>query len=140
MAYIFLIHSILRWVLLGAGILVLGKALVGWLGKQSFDKLDHQLGLIFTIIVDVQVLVGLLLWVFARPGMRDLAQAMSNGSLRFILIEHPLLMLIALAFAHIGRNRSKRAANDAARHRTSLVFYLLSLVFIALIFVLEVMA
>ncbi len=139
MAFILLAHAIVRWVLLAAGIIVVAKALIGWLGKQPFTKLDDQLGLIFTIVVDIQVLLGLILWLFARPGLRDLAQAMSNGSLRFIVLEHPILMLIALTFAHMGRSRSKKATAAATKHRVSLTFYILSLVFIALIFVLAVM-
>ena len=139
MAYVLLAHAIVRWVLLAAGIIVVAKALIGWLGKQPFAKLDDQLGMIFTMVVDIQVLLGLIVWLFARPGLRDLAQAMSNGSLRFIVLEHPILMLIALTFAHMGRSRSKKATTDATKHGVSLNFYMLSLVFIALIFVLAVM-
>lgn len=139
MAYILLAHAGVRWVLLAAGIVVVAKALIGWLGKQPFGKLDDRLGLVFTIVVDIQVLLGLIVWLFARPGLRDLAQAMSNSTLRFIVLEHPILMLIALVFAHMGRSRSKKATADATKHRVSLIFYLLSLVFIALIFVLAVM-
>ena len=64
---------------------------------------------------------------------------MGNAALRFIVLEHPILMLIALAFAHIGRARSKKATDDTAKHRISFIFYLLSFVFIALIFLMPMM-
>jgi hypothetical protein len=90
----------------------------------------------FTIIVDVQVLLGLIIWLFGPLGLQTLSQSMGDAALRFIVLEHPILMLIALAFAHIGRARSKKASDDTAKHRISFVFYLLSFVFIALIFLL----
>jgi hypothetical protein len=136
MSFVFQLHAIWRWVLLVAAIVVVIKALIGWLGKRPFTKLDDQLGMAFTVIVDIQVTLGLILWLFGPTGLRNLSLAMGNSALRFIALEHPILMLIALAFAHIGRARSKKAAADTAKHRTSFIFYLLSMVFIALIFLL----
>jgi len=136
MAFVLQLHAIWRWILLVAALIVVIKALVGWLGKRPFTKLDDQLGMAFTMIVDIQVLLGLIIWLFGPLGLQTLSQAMGNAALRFIVLEHPILMLIALAFAHIGRARSKKAADDAVKHRTSFIFYLLSMVFIALIFLL----
>ena len=140
MEFVLQLHAIWRWVLLIAAIAVMVKTLTGWLGKQPFGKLDNQIGMAFTMIVDIQVLLGLIPWLFHQPGLQNLSQAMGNAALRFIVLEHPILMLIALAFAHIGRSRSKKLKDAVARHRTSFVFYLLSLVFIALIFVMRTMA
>jgi hypothetical protein len=139
MAFVLQLHAIWRWVLLIASIVVVIKALVGWLGKRPFTKLDDQLGMAFTIVVDVQVTLGLIIWLFGPLGLQNLSQAMGNAALRFIVLEHPILMLIALAFAHIGRARSKKVADDTAKHRVSFVFYLLSFVFIALIFLMPMM-
>jgi hypothetical protein len=139
MAFVLQLHNIWRWVLLVAAIVVLIKALVGWLGRRPFTKLDDQLGMAFTIIVDVQVLLGLIIWLFGPLGLQTLSQSMGNAALRFIVLEHPILMLIALAFAHVGRARSKKAADDTAKHRISFIFYLLSFIFIALIFLMPMM-
>jgi hypothetical protein len=139
MAFVLQLHAIWRWVLLVAAIVVVVKALIGWLGKRPFTKLDDQLGMAFTMIVDIQVLLGLIIWLFGPLGLRNLSQAMGNAALRFIVLEHPILMLIALAFAHLGRSRSKKATGDTAKHRSSFVFYLLSVVFIALIFLMPLM-
>lgn len=136
MSFVFQLHAVWRWVLLVAAIAVVIKALIGWLGRRPFTKLDDQLGMGFTMIVDIQVFLGLILWLFGPTGLRNLSLAMGNSALRFIALEHPILMLIALAFAHIGRARSKKAADDTAKHRISFIFYLLSFIFIALIFLL----
>jgi hypothetical protein len=85
------------------------------------------------------VFLGLIIWLFGPMGLQTLSQAMGNAALRFIVLEHPILMLIALAFAHIGRARSKKAADDTAKQRISFIFYLLSFIFIALIFLMPMM-
>jgi hypothetical protein len=136
MSFVFQLHAVWRWVLLVAAIVVVIKALIGWIGRRPFTKLDDQLGLAFTVIVDIQVTLGLILWLFGPTGLRNLSLAMGNSALRFIVLEHPILMLIALAFAHIGRARSKKAADDTTKHQISFIFYLLSFIFIALIFLL----
>jgi hypothetical protein len=67
-------------------------------------------------------------------GLRVLTQAMGDAGLRFIALEHPILMLISMAFAHVGRSRSRRGADLVAQHRTAFIFYALSLLFLAAIF------
>ena len=52
MAFVLQLHDIWRWVLLVAAIVVVFKALVGWLGSDAFTKLDGQLGMAFVTIVD----------------------------------------------------------------------------------------
>lgn len=131
------IHMVWRWVMLVAAMAAIVKALMGWLGKQSWSKLDDRLGMAFTMTVDIQFLLGFILW-FAGPfRITDAGTLMSSPLARFYLIEHPVLMLIALALVHAGRSRSRRAANDAQKHRAAFTFYSLGFVFIALIFVLR---
>jgi hypothetical protein len=132
------IHMVWRWVLLAAALLAVGKALIGWLGKQPWGKWDDRLGMFYTISVDVQFLLGLILWFVGPFKITDAGSLMSSQLARFYVIEHPLIMLIALALAHIGRSRSRKAEPDVNKHRTAFIFYLLSFLFILLIFILRV--
>ncbi len=47
------------------------------------------------------------------------------------------MILLALVLAHIGRVRSRRIRNDAAQHRTALLFYSLSFLLVALVFLMR---
>ncbi len=132
------IHMVWRWVLLVAGLAVIIKALLGWLGKKEWSSLDDRLGMFYTITVDVQFLLGLILWFVGPFKITNAGSLMSTPLTRFYIIEHPLLMLVALILAHIGRSRSRKAATDEKKHRTAFIFYLLSFLFIVLIFVLRV--
>jgi len=131
------LHMVWRWVLLAVAAVTLLKALAGWLGKQRWTELDDRLGLFFTIAVDIQFLLGMILWFVGPWRITNAGALMSNPLGRFMVIEHPLFLLIALALAHIGRSRSRKAKTDAAKHRAAFIFYLLSFLFIVLIFILR---
>ncbi|MCS6911157.1 MAG: hypothetical protein NZM11_11430, partial [Anaerolineales bacterium] len=102
-----MIHSVLRWLVLVAAVATAGKALAGWLGKQPFTKLDDRLGLVFTIVMDAQLVIGLILYVFLSPltqsAFQNMDAAMSDVTLRFFVVEHLGLMVVAVVLTHIGR-------------------------------------
>lgn len=140
MGFVMLLHSHGRWVLLAIAALVAVKALAGWLGKQPWRKLDDQLGLAYVLVMDIQFLLGLIIWLFGPTGLRMLSGVMSNAYGRFIALEHGLLIIIALVLAHMGRARIRKANADAAKQRSALIFYGLSFAFVALVFVMEALA
>lgn len=140
MGIVMLLHDYMRWVLLAFAALVVLKALAGWLGKQPWTKLDNQLGLAYTMALDIQFLLGLIIWLFGTTGLKVLSNVMSNAYGRFIALEHGLLILVALILAHIGRARTKKAVADTAKHRSAFIFYGLSLALIVLVFVMQTLA
>ncbi|MCS6910089.1 MAG: hypothetical protein NZM11_05900 [Anaerolineales bacterium] len=128
-----MIHSVLRWLVLVAAVAAAGKALAGWLGKQPLTKLDDRLGLIFTITMDAQLLVGLILYVFLSPltqsAFQNMDAAMSDITLRFFVVEHLGLMVVAVVLTHIGRALTRRAP-EAGKHRRAALWYGLALLVI----------
>jgi hypothetical protein len=130
------IHSILRWVILAAGLYAILRAFVGWLGKKDWTRADHRAGAWFTIALDMQLLVGLLLYFVASPlvtgALRNFGGAMQNPTARFFAVEHVFLMVLALGIAHGGRTLSRRASASLAKHRWAALFFTLALVVILL--------
>ncbi len=114
------LHSWWRWVVLVVAAITVIKMLVGWLASQKWARLDDQLGMIFTITIDIEVLLGILVWIMLQAWTRDMAAA----------FEHPLTMLLAVIVAHVGRSRARKAADDRAKFRTSAIFYTVSFVLI----------
>ena len=137
MGFIWDLHAIWRWVMLVVGAAAILKALAGWLGKQAWTRLDDQLGLLYTLVIDIQFLIGLVLWFVGPFNFRQLSAAMGNPLLRFYPVEHPMLMIVALALAHAGRSRSRKATSAELKHRSAFVFYLLSFLIIVLIFLMR---
>jgi hypothetical protein len=129
-----ILHNLLRWAVVVFGLLAAGRALIGWFGRRGWLPLDNRLGLFFTISLDIQVLLGLLLYFVFSPTTTNyfsrLGEAMSIPQVRFYLIEHSLIMLVALVLAHIGRSRAKKAPNPLARHRAAAIFYTIAIILV----------
>ena len=72
----------------------------------------------FSIALDVQFLIGLLLYVWLSPFIRDawadMGATMRNAPLRFFAVEHVTGMLIGIALAHVGKSKIGKAADRGA--------------------------
>ncbi|RPD41052.1 hypothetical protein [Chitinophaga barathri] len=127
------IHSIVRWLILLFGIWAVIRALMGVSGKKPYTSADTKAGLFFMIFLDIQFLLGLILFFISpliKASLADMGAAMKNAGLRFFTVEHTLMALIAIALVHIGRSKIKKLSNDGKKHKTALIFFLLALVLI----------
>jgi hypothetical protein len=125
-----LIHSWLRWAVLITGLIAVLRALTR--SNRPWTPSDENAAKLFTITLDIQMLAGLLLYFVLSPLTRaafsDFGGAMSVSGLRFWAVEHTLGMVVAIALAHIGLKRVRKAPNDPKRHRTAAIFFGLALV------------
>lgn len=132
---VLLIHSWLRWLVLLAGLFAVVKGLGGWSGLKPWTPGDARSGFWFTLSLDVQMLLGILLYFFLSPftttALRDFGAAMSNAGLRYWAVEHVFGMAIALALAHVGRVRVRKA-DSLRKHRTAAIFFGLALLAVLL--------
>ena len=82
------LHNILRWVVLVAGLLAAARAIIGWRTDSDWSQLDNRLGLLFTVSFDIQVLLGIVMYLFLSPittgAFSDIGAAMSNSEVRAI--------------------------------------------------------
>lgn len=128
---VLVVHSLLRWAVLALGLLAFGRALTGTFGARPWTPLDDRAGKYFVMALDLQTLVGLILYAGVSPLVRaafsDMGMAMRDPLLRFFAVEHITLMIAGVALVHIGRVRARKASGDRARHRTTLVFFGLGL-------------
>ena len=126
------VHDTLRWLLLISLVVTLVKYLAGWMGNQPWKKLDNVLGIVFTSLMDLQVLTGLILYFFLSPitkmAFSNFGAAMKDTGLRFYAVEHFSMMLIAVVLVHIGRAKSKKAKTDIGKFRIASIFFLIALV------------
>jgi hypothetical protein len=130
------VHSWLRWVVLILAVLVVVRAVMGRSRQTPWTAADEHAGKWFVASLDLQMLLGLLLYVALSPAtaeaFNDFGAAMRISPLRFWAVEHLVGMVIAVALAHIGRVRVRRATDPKARHTTALVFTAISLVVMVL--------
>ena len=123
------VHSWMRWVVIATCLSSLLRAATA--GGRPWTPADARASRIFVGALDLQILLGLLLYVFLSPftrqAMSDLGTAMKVSALRFFVVEHLFGMLVAVALAHIGAVKVRKAPNDARRHRLVLIFFSLAL-------------
>jgi hypothetical protein len=126
-----ILHSWLRWAVVLVGLVAVFSAISGRSSGRAWGPQDDTAGRFYTVFFDVQVIIGLLLYLFASPiitmARQHMAESMANDVTRFWLIEHPFGMIVALALAHVGRVRVRRAVTDRSRFGRAAVFYGLSL-------------
>lgn len=134
--YIFLneVHHYLSWVVLLSMIYALWRSWSGMLGKKNWTIPDGRTSLWVTILIDVQVLTGIILYGFLSPLTRaafmDFGAAMGNSMLRFYAVEHILVMVIALILVHVGRVKMKKRTDGPGRHKISAIFLTLAFLLI----------
>jgi hypothetical protein len=125
MNMLFYTHSGWRYIVILVVTLAIVKLLIGWLGKQSWSKLDQALGAATPIVIDIQWLLGIVLWIMA-----PIAWFNNRGSVNFG--EHATTMTLALVAAHIGWARAKRATNDTSKFQAATIGFLIAGLFVAL--------
>ena len=113
-------HSWIRWVVLVLGIVAFARAATGRFTRRPWTPADEATGRWFVISVDMQVLLGLVLYFFfssfTMSAWRDMAGAMADKVIRFWAVEHVIGMLVATAFVHIGRVRIRKTSDSSRRH------------------------
>lgn len=127
------LHSILRWVVILIAVITIGRALYGWLKKRPWVLLDRRLSAYFTHGLEIQVLIGLILYFISptnQTALQNFGAAMGNASLRFFAVEHVVMMVLAVAIAHAGRTLARKAKDSYKKHRNAALFYILAILIV----------
>ena len=127
-------HSVGRWIVLLLLIFAILNSLIA--GKRPFIRTDARLGLLLMIFADIMLLLGAYLWYAGQRGYKLIEAAGSFGAVmkdpytRFFAVEHMAGMLIAIILIHLGKVQGRKAMSDKAKHRRTMIFYLLALLII----------
>lgn len=100
----------------------------------AFTGEDKRAGFILTLLVDLQLLMGLGLYFMSQLGYKSFsangaANVMKDTFLRFFAVEHITAMIIAIVLIHVGNGKSKRG-DDHSRHKNAFRYYLIALIII----------
>lgn len=123
-------HSIIRWLVLFAGAWAVIRAWRGWRSRAPWSASDAQAVRIFVHSLSLQLVIGIILYgvsPLVRAGLSDMGEAMRTASVRYFVVEHVAMMLIAIAFGHIGAAKIRRATSDSARFQTATIWMGLAL-------------
>jgi len=128
------IHSWLRWILLILALIVIIRAFYGWFGNRDFLKVDNTSTLILISIFHLQLVIGLLLYIFLSPitqgAFQDFGTAMKDSQMRYWAVEHIFIMILSIAIAQIGRIQIKKTHADKGKFRNSAIYFTLAFLLI----------
>lgn len=126
------LHSYWAFAVLGLLLIAAVNAFAGLSSKRVFTPKDRQISMIAMVFAHVQFVIGLVL-IFVSPAM-DAAKAggmgavMKDSHLRLLLVEHPLVNLIALTLITIGWSKHKKTADSTAKFKNIGYLYAIGLV------------
>jgi cell division protein FtsW (lipid II flippase) len=103
----------------------------GWSGKKNAGATLRRFSILFVVAIDVEFLLGLLLYFGASPitkmAFQNMAAAMKDHEMRFFTVEHAVWMLLAVIFAHLGGALSRKGRSDLTKYRAAAICYSISL-------------
>ena len=119
------IHSWIRWIALVAAV---GATMAAMRGKvEGATSLADRWGLVAMMALDIQMLLGLLLYFVLSPVTQAILDnfggAMRDPTARFWAVEHTSAMVAAVVLAHVGRVLARKAATPAAKRTRLLVCF-----------------
>ncbi len=118
MDIVLLLHSLWRWAVVIISLVALVKFGLGWLQRKTPDATDRQITRAFTIAIDIQVALGLVLIVLQWL----------NGVLLRPALEHAFIMIIVVILAHLTAIWGKRDDNAALRNSFFVVLVVIILI------------
>ncbi|PIE48323.1 MAG: hypothetical protein CSA40_01050 [Flavobacteriales bacterium] len=121
------LHS--YWAILAVVLLLIavGIFLFKWLNKKPYKDSDLRIALFTLIFYHIQLLLGLA-WYFMSPSYKYLKEygmgaTMKDSLFRLHVVEHPLLMIIAIILITVGYTKHKKKTEDRSKFSTLVVFY-----------------
>ena len=120
------LHSWIRWLALAAGVAATIAAVMDRGSATGEKTAVDRLGLVLIISLDIQLVLGVLLYFGVSPLMREIRAnfggSMRESAARFYAVEHIGTMLLAVVFAHVGRVVARSMRTPAAK-RTRLILH-----------------
>lgn len=130
------LHSTLRYLIIVAALWTLIKLAMGLNSNKKFRSSDRKPGLIFLILMDLQLLIGGVLyflspWAYASVRNYGMGGVMRSAIPRFYAIEHAVGMIIALVLVHIAYSITKKEKlNDKTKFTRAFILFFIAFLFI----------
>lgn len=131
------IHS--KWAYLVLLVLVLAtlNALIKFFGNKEFDAKDFRISLFALITMHIQLLIGIVLFFMMDyfgtiKEMGGMGELMKNEVMRKNVVEHPIMMIIAVVLVTIGYSKHKKKLTSKPKFKVLAIFYTLALIAVLL--------
>ncbi len=124
-------HSYLAYLALALLLFAIVFNAYYWLKGRVFTKTNKSVALWGLIAVHAQFLAGLVLYFLSPLGMSNFSgAAMKNSVTRLYIVEHPLVIILAITLITIGYSKANRTIATSSKYKTIVIFYSIGLILI----------
>lgn len=129
-----MIHSGWAYIALIILIFAVFNAIKGFLSKNEFSDKDLRISLFTLIVAHIQLILGFIAYFvsaqFSFLSENGMGAAMKDSEIRLAMVEHPLMMILAVVMITIGFSKHKSKESDQAKFKTIAIYYGIALLFV----------
>ena len=129
-----MIHSGWAYITVLILIIAVGNAIIGVTSNKEFKDKDLRISLFALIVAHIQLLIGLVAYFassqFAFVKEQGMGAAMKDPEIRLVVVEHPLMMILAVILITVGFSKHKNKSTDKAKFKTIALYYGVALLFV----------
>jgi heme A synthase len=129
-----MLHSGWAYITLIILIFAVVNALIGLTSKKEFKDKDLRVSLFTLIVAHLQLIIGFIAYFlsaqFAFVLDNGMGAAMKEPDIRLFIVEHPLMMILAITVITIGFSKHKKQTTDNGKFKTIALYYGIGLIFV----------
>lgn len=129
-----MLHSGWAYITLIILVFAVVNALIGLTSKKEFQDRDLRISLFTLIVAHLQLIIGFIAYFlstqFAYVLDNGMGAAMKEPEIRLFVIEHPLMMILAIVLITMGFSKHKKQTTDNGKFKTIALYYGIALLFV----------
>ncbi len=129
-----MLHSGWAYITLIILIFAVVNALIGLTSKKEFKDKDLRVSLFTLIVAHLQLIIGFIAYFlsaqFAYVLDNGMGAAMKEPDIRLFVVEHPLMMILAITVITMGFSKHKKQSTDNGKFKTIALYYGIGLIFV----------
>lgn len=118
------LHSFLRYV---AVFLMIWTIVHAYMNMKKSDAPASKWSMVSMIVLHTQFLIGLVLWIIKLKNT-PAGELMKVKDNRFFIMEHSVMMLIAIVLVSIGHIKGKKTTDMQKRYKTIFTFFVIGFI------------
>jgi len=128
------IHSYWAYVVLIILTIAFFNALLGFIKKRSYKDIDMRISRFTLIIMHFQLIFGFGVYFvssyYKSAKEIGMGAAMKDKTIRMFIVEHPIMMILAIVLVTVGFVKHKKQPISIERFKTLSIYYGIALLFV----------
>ena len=129
-----MLHSGWAYITLIILVFAVVNALIGFTSKKEFKDKDLRISLFTLIVAHLQLIIGFIAYFLSAQFEyvldNGMGAAMKEPEIRLFVIEHPLMMILAIVLITMGFSKHKKQTTDNGKFKTIALYYGIALLLV----------